>query len=125
MLESIRLKGLLTIPEAAALKGVSLSTVYKAVREGRLRTQRVLGRNVLRSEDVRDWSPSGHGGLRRPKSERALSSPDLVLAKLIRQQGVPQLNDPADLYGDFTAEDFAGFDSALQAWRDERGDIAA
>ena len=55
-------KKLLTASEAAALKGVAISTVYAAVAAGRLPHQRILSRIGLRESDVQRWQPGGYAG---------------------------------------------------------------
>jgi len=44
--------GILTIEQAAARRGCSASTIWRRVRAGELRLQRVLGRLVAMTEDV-------------------------------------------------------------------------
>jgi len=48
---------LLTVAEAAKHKGVSRSAIYKAIEQGRLPSQRVLGRLALREDEVERWQP--------------------------------------------------------------------
>ena len=55
-------KKLLTPAEAAQLKGVSRSTIYSAIAEGRLKHTRVLGRLALQEVDVKAWTPIRYGG---------------------------------------------------------------
>ena len=50
---------LLTVAQAAQLKGVTKSGVYKAVAEGRLPHLMVLGHTALREADVLAWTPTG------------------------------------------------------------------
>ena len=47
---------LLTPAQAAQLKGVSRSAVYKAIAHGRLPAQEVLGRVALLEADVIKWA---------------------------------------------------------------------
>ena len=56
---------LLTVAEAAAMKSVTRSAVYRAIAEGRLPHQRVLGHVAIRKRDVESWLPVHHAG--RPK----------------------------------------------------------
>jgi excisionase family DNA binding protein len=51
----------LTIEEVAARRGCSGSTVWRWVRGGRLTTERVFGRVVIRASDV-DALPGPRGG---------------------------------------------------------------
>lgn len=53
---------LLTVGEAAKLRGVSRSTVYTAVAGGRLPHVRVLQRIGLRKADVLAWEPITYAG---------------------------------------------------------------
>lgn len=55
---------LLSAAQVAALKGVSEATVYRAVREGRLRSVHVLGRVGVEPGAAQVWQPSTHGGKR-------------------------------------------------------------
>jgi excisionase family DNA binding protein len=68
------MEDLITVEAAAVLKGVSVATLYKAIREGRLPSQRVLGRVGLRPADVAAFEPK-RGGIRpgsgRPRKEQA------------------------------------------------------
>lgn len=48
---------LLTVPEAAQMKGVSRSAIYGAITDGRLPAVRVLGRLALKEADVQAWQP--------------------------------------------------------------------
>jgi excisionase family DNA binding protein len=52
---------LMTVDEAAALKGVTRAAVYAAVKAGRLPHERVLRRIGLRRADVDAWQPIAHG----------------------------------------------------------------
>ena len=64
-LETMIHDDLLTIPDAARRKGVSRSAVYKAVAQGRLPVQSVLGRFALRAADVEAWRPKEQRGRRK------------------------------------------------------------
>lgn len=55
-----------TAPVAAKIKGVSLTSIYLALREGRLRGEKLGGTWLIRREDLDAWEPVGH----RPKKER-------------------------------------------------------
>lgn len=55
----------LTPDEAARLKGVSRTTIYSAIADGRLPHTRMLGRLALRKADVLAWVPRRYTG--RPK----------------------------------------------------------
>ena len=54
--------GLLTVDEAAQLKGVTRAAIYAAVKEGRLPHERVLRRIGLRRQDVEAWQPIASAG---------------------------------------------------------------
>ncbi len=63
---------LLTPVEAAALKSVTRTAIYTAIKEGRLPHRRMLGRIALRKSDVVAWIPMSYKGRpgvkgRRPK----------------------------------------------------------
>jgi len=69
-----KMENLMTVEEAAALKGVSIATLYKAIREGRLPSQRVLGRVGLLRADVEAYEPQRGGprpGSGRPRKGQA------------------------------------------------------
>ncbi|MBV9467681.1 MAG: helix-turn-helix domain-containing protein [Abitibacteriaceae bacterium] len=53
---------LLTPQEAATLKGVTRSAIYKAIAEGRLPHTRILGRVAIREDDVQVWEPIKYRG---------------------------------------------------------------
>ena len=50
---------LLSVSQAAKLKGVSRAAVYGAIAGGRLSHQRILGHIGLREADVVAWKPLG------------------------------------------------------------------
>lgn len=56
---------LLTVSEAAELKGVTRAAIYTAISEGRLRHQKVLGRLAVREADILAWTPAYHVGRRK------------------------------------------------------------
>jgi len=58
----------LTAAEAAQLKGVTRSAVYKAMKQNKLQAERVLGRLALRRSEVEAWKPKERTG--RPKGTR-------------------------------------------------------
>lgn len=64
---------LLTVVEAAQLKGVQRATLYAAIAQGRLKHRRVLGKLALREADVLAWTPRPHAGRKKgkPMSEEA------------------------------------------------------
>lgn len=67
---------LLTPVQAARRKGVTHTTVYKAMQRGALAYVKLLGHYALRPADVDAWTPDTHGGRRagqgrRPKTEGA------------------------------------------------------
>lgn len=53
---------LLTVNEAAKLKGVSRAAVYSAITRNRLPCRRVLGRIAVREADVLAWTALGYQG---------------------------------------------------------------
>ncbi len=112
---------LLTAQEAAERKRVSLATVYKAVRDGRLTSVRTDGRLMFEDAEVARWSPSTHGGPRRRRELPAeLASPRRTLERLIRAQGVQPVADPVDLSGDFGMLGPSDFIAVVRMWRSER-----
>lgn len=117
--ETFEQAALVGIAEAARRKWVSSSTVYKAIREGRLRALVVAGRKLLREDDVAEWTPSSHGGpRRRAPHKRAGLTPREELAALMREQGTHPIMDPNELLGDFTDLIPEDIDSALRELRD-------
>ena len=50
---------LLTVSQAAQVKGVSRTAVYAAIERGRLSHQVILGHIGLRESDVMAWEPLG------------------------------------------------------------------
>ncbi len=112
---------LLTAQEAAERKRVSLATVYKAVRDGKLAAVRSNGRLMFEDGEVSRWSPSTHGGPRHRRDlPTELASPRRTLEKLIRSQGVQPVADPVDLSGDFGTLGPSDFLAILRSWRAER-----
>lgn len=64
-------KELLTVQQVADRKGITRLAVYKAIREGRLPSQKVLGRVVVTVADADAYNPQ-HGGSRgggRPRKQ--------------------------------------------------------
>lgn len=55
----------LTAAEAAQLKGVTRSAVYKAMKQNKLQAERVLGRLALRRAVVEAWKPKERTGRRK------------------------------------------------------------
>ena len=66
---------LLTVDEAARLKGVTVAAIYAAVKELRLPHTRVLGRIGLKHADVLQWTPRGYRGRPGAKSGRPKGIP--------------------------------------------------
>lgn len=66
-------KNLLTPDEAAKLKGVSRTTIYSAMAQGRLKHTRILGRLAIEKSDLLMWIPIPYSGRRKgtPMSEAA------------------------------------------------------
>jgi excisionase family DNA binding protein len=55
----------LTAAEAAQLKGVTRSAVYKAIAQKNLLAERVLGRLALRRAELEVWKPKERRGRRK------------------------------------------------------------
>lgn len=68
-------KRLITVSEAARLKGLSRSAIYKAIRDGRLPERWELGRLALKESEVLAWEAVPTGGKRHrlPQSETTKS----------------------------------------------------
>ena len=56
---------LLTVSEAAQIKGVSRSAIYLAIAENRLPHRKMLGRLALREDQVLAWTPAPRRGRRK------------------------------------------------------------
>ena len=59
LIEKVLTQKLLTPAEAAKLRGISRAAIYKAISQGRLPHQLILGRIALREADVLEWIESG------------------------------------------------------------------
>jgi excisionase family DNA binding protein len=66
---------LITVAEAARLKGVTRTAVYTAIKEGRLSHTRILGHIGLREADVSAWKPREYAGRPGTKSGRPSGTP--------------------------------------------------
>lgn len=66
---------LLTVDEAAQLKGVTSAAIYAAVKEARLPHTLILRRIGLREDDLRQWTPRSYGGRPGAKSGRPPGTP--------------------------------------------------
>lgn len=66
---------LLTVVEAAKLKGVSRSAVYAAIADGRLPHVLILGKLGLKESEVRNWEPVRYGGRPGKKGGRPKGIP--------------------------------------------------
>lgn len=62
--------GYLTIQQAADLLGIHRTAVYQAIREGRLKTVRVMGKQALRRADVDAYQPRNY----RDRQEKTVSA---------------------------------------------------
>lgn len=56
---------LLTVPEVAQRRGVSRSAVYKAIAQGRLHAQQVLGKWAVPASEADAWRATKSGGRRK------------------------------------------------------------
>lgn len=64
----------LTPQQAAARKGVAVSTIYKAMQRGHLQRVEKYGRILLREADVEAYQPGSYRGVQRavrPRGTRA------------------------------------------------------
>ena len=68
----LEIEDLLSVPEAAARRGVAVTTIYEAVKRGALPARRVLGRIGLIAPDVDAWEPATYGGVVRAKKTRGI-----------------------------------------------------
>ena len=69
---------LLTVEEVARRKRISVTTAYKAVREGALPSQRLFGRLLVTVADADAFQPATHGGPRgggRPRKQTEVHGP--------------------------------------------------
>ena len=66
---------LLTVAEAAKLKGVSRSAVYAAIADGRLPHVLILGHMGVKESDVRAWEPVKYAGRPGRKGGRPTGIP--------------------------------------------------
>jgi excisionase family DNA binding protein len=53
--QEIKTQELITIKEAADLKGVSRSAILQLIQRGRLRTEIIVGKQLVYKEDVTDF----------------------------------------------------------------------
>ena len=60
----------MTVTQAAGVKAVSPSTIWRAVREGRLPAVRVLGRIGIRPADLEAWKAGSTDKIRRDPIRR-------------------------------------------------------
>lgn len=98
------MENLLTPQEAAQRKGVAVQTIYKAIAERRLPSERVLGRIGLRPGDVDAYQPGSYGGAKRtrrsrgPGRRKASQAPEARCAFITDEGEVFEIPDgPADL----------------------------
>lgn len=65
------MEDLITAAEAAQIKNVSRSAIYKAISQGRLNARHVLGRMALNRNEIVAWIPLESKGRRKgtPMSE--------------------------------------------------------
>lgn len=62
--------GLLSLKEAADLKGVSLSCIYKAIKRGDLAFVTILGKMGVKESDLKNLQVGTYGGIRRAAKKR-------------------------------------------------------
>jgi excisionase family DNA binding protein len=60
---------MLTATAAAERKGVSVKTVYRAIRDGRLPSQSPYGHLLIRVSDLDHWEPLAPRGRQRKASD--------------------------------------------------------
>ena len=60
----------LTPNEVAEARGANLNTVLKALRAGRLRGRKALGRWLILPADAEQWEPGTWGDAKRMKKEK-------------------------------------------------------
>jgi excisionase family DNA binding protein len=58
----------LTVPEAAVLSSLGLTSVYKAIREGRLRTRKYGTRTIITRADLASFLENLPDGPERPEA---------------------------------------------------------
>lgn len=63
--ENVRFEELISLSEAARLRSVSRTTVYRAIERGDLSATLIAGRQVLARGAVLAWQPASHGGKRQ------------------------------------------------------------
>ena len=86
---------LLTAAEAAQLKGVTRTAIYKAIAQDRLPYQRVLGRIALKEADVLKWVATGS----KPGRQRGVPMTDDEKARISatqKQRWAERKNRPQD-----------------------------
>jgi excisionase family DNA binding protein len=65
----------LTVAEVAELKKVSVSAVYKALRDGRLPQVDVLGRSLIPHDSALSYEPGSYGSEKRNYKTRGPGRP--------------------------------------------------
>jgi excisionase family DNA binding protein len=50
----VRTRDTYSVPEAAARLGISKTTLYERIKEGRVRAFRWVGRTLIRADDLQD-----------------------------------------------------------------------
>jgi excisionase family DNA binding protein len=60
----------ISVLEAAERRQVSLTAIYKAIREGRLNATRILGRLALRTSDIDACEFGSYAGVQRARKRR-------------------------------------------------------
>lgn len=66
---------LVTPQEAAALKGVAVASIYKAIERGQLSAIRALGRVAIRTTDLDNYQPGSYGDTKRTYKPRGPGRP--------------------------------------------------
>jgi excisionase family DNA binding protein len=80
------ISALITVAEAAQLKGVSRTTIYNAIKDGRLKSQKILGHVALVRSEVERWQPSPQTGW--PKGKRVSEEAKSKISQTQKQRWV-------------------------------------
>jgi excisionase family DNA binding protein len=86
---------LLTVAQAAQLKGVSRTAIYNAILARRLPHRKVLGHLAVREADVLAWTPNPRSG--RRKGARLSAEAKARISEANKQHWERRKNHPAQL----------------------------